>query len=149
MVADRGRSARQSATLRVLSIALVVVLVAEAAGVAAAVGRQVTRFKPGDRVACLSWIGGLGQRMVAKEWKSVRIPDAVSFEIAAAVIHSYGTAYYALVIRAQVQAGETVVVTGAGGGVGMAAVDLARHLGEGSSRWSARIVMRPSCASAG
>ena len=101
----------------------------EAAGVVAAVGRQVTRFRPGDRAACLSWIGGLGQRMVAKEWKSVRIPDAVSFEIAATVIHSYDTAYYALVLRAQVQAGETVVVTGAGGGVGMAAVDVARHLG--------------------
>ena len=101
----------------------------EAAGVVAAVGRQVTRFKPGDRAACLSWIGGLGQRMVAKEWKSVRIPDAVSFETAATVIHSYDTAYYALVLRAQLQAGETVVVTGAGGGVGMAAVDVARHLG--------------------
>jgi NADPH:quinone reductase-like Zn-dependent oxidoreductase len=58
----------------------------EAAGVVAAVGRQVTRFRPGDRAACLSWIGGLGQRMVAKEWKSVRIPDAVSFEIAATVV---------------------------------------------------------------
>jgi NADPH2:quinone reductase len=67
--------------------------------------------------------------MVAKEWKSVRIPDAVSFETAATVIHSYDTAYYALVLRAQLRAGETVVVTGAGGGVGMAAVDVARHLG--------------------
>jgi NADPH2:quinone reductase len=57
----------------------------EAAGVVVEVGRQVTRFKPGDRAACLSWIGGLGQRMVAKEWKSVRIPDAVSFETAATV----------------------------------------------------------------
>jgi NADPH2:quinone reductase len=58
------------------------------------VGRQVTRFKPGDRAACLNWIGGFGQRMVAKEWKSVRIPDSVSLETAATVIHSYNTAYY-------------------------------------------------------
>src|SRR6266700_3442300 len=96
----------------------------EAAGVVVGVGSKVTRFRPGDRVACLSWIGGFGERMVAKEWKSVLIPDAVSFETAATVIHSYDTAYYALVLRAGVRAGETVVVTGAGGGVGMAAVDV-------------------------
>lgn len=101
----------------------------EAAGVVVRMGSRVTRFKPGDRAACLNWIGGFGERMVAKEWKSVRIPDAVSFESAATVIHSYDTAYYALVLRAQLRAGETVVVTGAGGGVGMAAVDVARHLG--------------------
>jgi NADPH:quinone reductase len=101
----------------------------EAAGIVIGAGSSVTRFRPGDRVACLGWIGGLGERMVAKEWKSVRVPDAVSLEIAASVIHSYDTAYYALVHRAQLRAGETVVVTGAGGGVGMAAVDVARHLG--------------------
>jgi NADPH:quinone reductase len=101
----------------------------EAAGVVVSVGSKVKRFKPDDRAACLNWIGGFGERMVAKEWKSVRIPDAVSFESAATVIHIYDTAYYALVLRAQLSAGETVVVTGAGGGVGMAAVDVARHLG--------------------
>ena len=101
----------------------------EAAGVVVAVGSKVSRFKTGDRAACLNWIGGLAERMVAKEWKSVRIPDAVSFKSAATVIHSYGTAYYALVHRAQLRPGEIVVVTGAGGGVGMAAVDVARHLG--------------------
>ena len=101
----------------------------EGAGVVAGVGRQITRFKPGDRVACSSWTGGLGEKMVAKEWKSVKLPDPVSFETAATVIHSYETAYYALLLRAQLRAGETVVVTGAGGGVGMAAVDVARHAG--------------------
>jgi NADPH2:quinone reductase len=101
----------------------------EAAGVVVEIGSKVTRFKPGDRAACMNWIGGFGERMVAKEWKSVRIPDVVSFETAATVLHSYDTAYYALVLRAQLRAGETVVVTGAGGGVGMAAVDVARHLG--------------------
>jgi NADPH2:quinone reductase len=101
----------------------------EAAGVVAGVGRKVSRFRAGDRVACLNWIGGLGERMVAKEWKAARIPDGVSFETAATVIHSYDTAYYALVDRARLEKGETVVVTGAGGGVGMAAVDVAVHLG--------------------
>jgi NADPH2:quinone reductase len=67
--------------------------------------------------------------MVAKEWKSVRLPENIAFEVGATVIHSYDTAYYALVDRAQLKAGETVLITGAGGGVGMAAVDVARHLG--------------------
>jgi NADPH2:quinone reductase len=101
----------------------------EAAGIVAAVGEKATRFRVGDRVACLNWIGGLGERMVAKEWKSVRLPDNLTFEAGATVIHSYDTAYYALVIRAQLKAGETVLITGAGGGVGMAAVDVSRHLG--------------------
>jgi NADPH2:quinone reductase len=101
----------------------------EAAGVVVEIGSKVTRFKPGDRTACMNWIGGFGERMVAKEWKAVRIPDSVSFETAATVLHSYDTAYYALVLRAQLRPGETVVVTGAAGGVGMAAVDVARHLG--------------------
>jgi NADPH:quinone reductase len=101
----------------------------EAAGVVIGAGRHVRRFGPGDRVACLAWTGGLAQRMVAKEWKSAHVSDAVSFATAATVIHSYDTAYYALVHRAQLRSGETVVVTGASGRVGMAAVNLARHLG--------------------
>jgi hypothetical protein len=48
----------------------------EAAGVVVSVGNNVRRFKPGDRAACLNWIGGFGDLMVAKEWKSVRIPPS-------------------------------------------------------------------------
>ena len=69
----------------------------EAAGVVIAVGGKVTRFRPGDRVACGSWTGGYAERMIAKEWKSVRLPAGVAFETAATVLHNYGTAYYALV----------------------------------------------------
>src|SRR6267143_1808167 len=101
----------------------------EAAGVVIAVGAKVTRFQPGDRVACGSWTGGYAERMIDKEWKSVRLPVGVTFETAATVWHNYGTAYYALVEGARAQHGETVFVTGAAGGVGLAAVDLARHLG--------------------
>jgi len=101
----------------------------EAAGIVVAVGAKVTKFRPGDRVACGNWTGGYAERMVAKEWKSVRLPDGVSFETAATVWHNYGTAYYALVERARAQRDETLFVTGAAGGVGLAAVDLARHLG--------------------
>jgi NADPH2:quinone reductase len=101
----------------------------EAAGVVVAVGENVTRFQPGDRVACGNWIGGYAERMIAKEMKSVRLPAGVAFETAATVWHNYGTSYYALVDRTRAQAGETVFVTGAAGGVGLATVDLARHLG--------------------
>jgi NADPH2:quinone reductase len=101
----------------------------EGAGIVVAAGEKVTRFRPGDRVVCGSWIGGYAERMVAKEWKCVRLPGSVSFETAATVWHNYGTAYYALVDRARAQRGETVFVTGAAGGVGLAAVDLAGHLG--------------------
>ena len=59
----------------------------------------------------------------------MRLPAGVAFETAATVWHNYGTAYYALVERARAQPGEAVFVTGAAGGVGLAAVDLARHLG--------------------
>jgi NADPH2:quinone reductase len=101
----------------------------EASGVVAAIGDKVTKFRPGDRVACSSWTGGYAERMTAKESKSVRLPDGVAFEAAATVLHNYGTAHYALVERARAQRGETVFITGAAGGVGLAAVDLGRHLG--------------------
>ena len=101
----------------------------EAAGIVVAVGEKVTRFRPGDRVACGSWTGGYAERMIARESKSVRLPDGVTFETAATVWHNYGTAYYALVECARARSGETVFITGAAGGVGLAAVDLARHLG--------------------
>ena len=101
----------------------------EAAGVVIAIGENVTRFQPGDRVACVGWTGGYAERMTAKEWKSVRLPPGIAFETAAATWHSYGTAYCALVENARAQRGETVFVTGAAGGVGLAAVDLAGHLG--------------------
>jgi NADPH:quinone reductase len=101
----------------------------EASGVVVAVGDKVTTFAPGDRVACSAWTGGYAERMIAKESKSVRLPDGVAFEAGATVLHNYCTAYYALVERARAQRGETLFVTGAAGGVGLAAVDLGRHLG--------------------
>ncbi|WP_431206377.1 NADPH:quinone oxidoreductase family protein [Bradyrhizobium betae] len=101
----------------------------EASGIVVAIGDKVTAFRPGDRVACSSWTGGYAERMTAKASKSVLLPDGVAFESAATVLHNYGTAYYALVERARAKHGETLLVTGASGGVGLAAVDLGRHLG--------------------
>ena len=101
----------------------------DAAGVVAAVGEGVTRFKPGDRVACGNWYGSYAEQMVCSEFGATALPPEVDFATGSAVRHGYGTAYYALVECARLQPGETVFVTGAAGGVGLAAVDLARHLG--------------------
>ncbi len=101
----------------------------DAAGVVVAVGDMVARFRPGDRVACGNWFGGFAKRMVAKASKSSRLPDNVDFSTGSTVLHAYLTAWYALVIRARLEPGETVLVTGATGGVGLACVEVARLVG--------------------
>ena len=100
-----------------------------AAGVVLAVGDGVARVRVGDRVACSHWHGGMAERMVAPESNVVKLPDSIGFETGSTVRYAYGTAHYALVARAQLRPGETVFVSGAAGGVGMAAVDVARHAG--------------------
>ena len=101
----------------------------DAAGVVVACGEQVTRFRPGDRVSCESWFGGFAERMVAKESKTAHLPANVDFTVGSTILHSYLTAWYALIERARLQAGETVLVTGAAGGVGLASLELAHSLG--------------------
>jgi NADPH2:quinone reductase len=101
----------------------------DAAGIVAAVGDGVTRFKPGDRVACSNWTGAYSPQMIASELSAVQLPPVVDFVTGTTVRHGYGTAYYAFVERAKLAAGETVFISGAAGGVGLAAVDLARSLG--------------------
>jgi NADPH2:quinone reductase len=101
----------------------------DAAGVVIAVGEKVGRFRPGDRVACGNWFGGFAERMAAKASKSARIPDNVDFFVGSTILHAYLTAWYALVDRARLQPGETVLITGAAGGVGLACVDVAHLIG--------------------
>jgi len=101
----------------------------DAAGVVLAVGDGVRSVRAGDRVACSDWHGGMAERMVAPERGVLKLPDGVGFEIGATVRYAYGTARYALVTRAQLREGESVFVSGAAGGVGMAAVDVARRIG--------------------
>jgi NADPH2:quinone reductase len=101
----------------------------DAAGVVVACGENVTRFRPGDRVSCMSWFGGFAERMVAREASTARLPANVDFAVGSAILNNYLTAWYALVERARLQAGETVLVTGAAGGVGLACVELAHLLG--------------------
>jgi NADPH:quinone reductase len=101
----------------------------DAAGTVSALGAGVTGLQVGDRVACGHWFGSYAEQMVAPASTTVRLPDNVDFITGAAVRYGYGTAYYGLVHGARLRAGETVFVSGASGGVGLAAVDLARHLG--------------------
>jgi NADPH2:quinone reductase len=101
----------------------------DAAGIVVAIGDKVERFRLGDRVACGNWFGGFAERMVAKASKSVRIPDNVDFFVGSTVLHAYLTAWYALVDRARLAPGETVLITGAAGGVGLACVEVARLIG--------------------
>jgi len=101
----------------------------DAAGVVVACGERVTRFRPGDRVSCVSWFGGFAERMVAKDAMTALLPDNVDFATGSTILNSYLTALYALIERARLQPGETVLVTGAAGGIGLACVELAHLVG--------------------
>lgn len=101
----------------------------EAAGLIAAVGEDVSGFQPGDKVvAFLDW-GGMAEGAVAKAGLCARIPDGMAFPAAAALPVAYAGALLALRDRAQLAPGETVLVLGAGGHAGLAAVDIAKRLG--------------------
>jgi NADPH2:quinone reductase len=97
--------------------------------VVVACGDQVTRFRRGDRVSCESWFGSFAERMVAKASMTARLPANVDFIVGSTILQSYLTAWYALIERARLQRGETILVTGAAGGVGLACVELAHLLG--------------------
>ncbi len=101
----------------------------EAAGIVRAVGAGVTSIAVGDRVAVTLVYGAFAERIVAPELSVVKLPDSIDFEIGAATLLTYATTYHALVDRAALHAGETLLVLGAAGGVGIAAVELGRLLG--------------------
>lgn len=106
------------------------VLGADAAGVVDAVGDGVRGIAPGDRVYCAGTIGGAYAENVLCEASQVHpLPEHVTFEAGACIGIPYATAYRALHHKAQARPGETVLVHGASGGVGLAAVQLARALG--------------------
>lgn len=101
----------------------------EVAGVVREVGEGVTKVKPGDRVlAQVSW-GAYATQVLAREPQVHAIPASMPFEHAAAFTVVYHTSYFALVYRAPVHPGQTVLVHGAAGGVGLSAVQIAKALG--------------------
>src|SRR5687767_3508211 len=101
----------------------------EYAGVVAAVGEGVTHLKVGQAVAALSGTGGFGTHTIAPAALCMPLPAGFPFVDAAAFIMIYATSYHALVDRAQLKAGETVLVLGAAGGVGTSAIQIAKTLG--------------------
>lgn len=101
----------------------------EVAGTVVATGANVTRVKEGDRVMALPEYGTYCERLVVAENICYPMPDTLSFEDGAALALAYQTAHFALLARGACQRGETVLVTGASGGVGLACVQLAKALG--------------------
>lgn len=101
----------------------------EVAGVVKALGAGVTELRPGDRVLAMTGIGGFAEEVRAGAAAAVKIPDAMPFDEAAALLMTYGTSHYALVDRAKLRAGETLLVLGAAGGVGLSAVEIGKVLG--------------------
>ena len=101
----------------------------EYAGVVEAVGEGVTHLKVGQSVACLSGTGGFGTHTLASAKLCMPLPAGFPAVDAAAFIMTYATSHHALVDRAALKAGETVLVLGAAGGVGTAAIQIAKAMG--------------------
>jgi NADPH:quinone reductase len=101
----------------------------EFAGVVDAVGDGVTHLAPGARVAAISNSGGFGTHAVVDARRVLPLPEGFALEDAAAFAFTYGTSHHALMDRAALQPGETVFVLGAAGGVGSAAVQIAKAAG--------------------
>jgi NADPH2:quinone reductase len=101
----------------------------ELAGVVAATGPGVTRFRPGDRVFGGVGFGAFAEQVAIKERVLRPMPASMTFQEASGISTTYGTSYYALKQRAALTAGETLLVTGAAGGVGLSAVELGKAMG--------------------
>jgi NADPH2:quinone reductase len=101
----------------------------EYAGIVQAVGEGVTHLQVGQHVACLSGTGGFGTHTLAPAHLCMPLPEGFPFVDAAAFIMIYATSHHALIDRAQLKAGETVLVLGAAGGVGTSAIQIAKAAG--------------------
>jgi NADPH:quinone reductase len=101
----------------------------EAAGIITAVGEGVTDFSVGMRVAANPEIGAFAEQIVVSAARVFPIPDAMDFAAAAGFMIAYGTSHNALKDRALLQAGETLLVLGAAGGIGLTAVELGKVMG--------------------
>lgn len=101
----------------------------EASGRIASLGEGVTGLAVGDRVAAFTGAGAFAQQVKVKASQVYRLPDAVDLETAAGILITYGTSYHALKDRAALRPGETLLVLGASGGVGLTAVELGKRMG--------------------
>jgi NADPH2:quinone reductase len=101
----------------------------EVTGVITSVGPGVEGWKVGDRVNAQTTYGGYAEEVIAEVERLTAIPESIEFAAATGLSSTYGTAYYALVDRGELRAGETLLVLGAAGGVGLAAVEVGKVLG--------------------
>jgi NADPH:quinone reductase len=101
----------------------------ELAGVVRAVGEGVTRFKAGDKVLAFVSTGAFAQQIAVPAQAAMPMPPGLDFDTAAAITLTYGTSHHAVVDRAALKAGETMLVLGAAGGVGLAAIEIGKALG--------------------
>ncbi len=101
----------------------------EVSGIVSAVGDGVTNVKVGDRVLSGVGVGGMAEKVVAKADGVVGLPDGIDLVSAPGFLYAYGTSHHALKDRAHIQPGESLVVLGAAGGVGLAAVELGVRAG--------------------
>ena len=101
----------------------------ESAGEVLAVGEGVTHFKVGDAAIALTIWGGFAEQVRVREDQLFALPEGMPYEVAGALLLTYGTCLHALRDRANVQAGQTVLVLGAAGGIGTATIELAKAMG--------------------
>jgi len=101
----------------------------EVAGVVKEVGAGVSRVKPGDRVIAFNTWGGFAEEIAVDAERTIPMPSGMDFIPASAFVLTYGTSYHALKDRADLKAGETLLVLGAAGGVGLAAIQLGKAMG--------------------
>lgn len=101
----------------------------EAAGEVISVGAGVTHVKAGDKVIAFAGIGSFAEELIAPADKVVPMPPGMSFEVAAAFTLTYGTSWHAVRDRAALKPGETMLVLGAAGGVGLSAVEIGKAIG--------------------
>ena len=101
----------------------------EGAGIITKIGKNVTRFKEGDRVYFMAPYGAFAEEACMNEFGVFPISDKVSFELAASYQMAYGTSYHALIQRGNLKKDDEVLILGASGGVGLAALDIAKAKG--------------------
>lgn len=101
----------------------------EVSGIISMVGEHVKHVKHGDKVVALCGWGGFAEYVAVKANRVFKVPHELDFISAACTLYTYGTSYHALKDRAQLKSGETILVLGAAGGVGLAAVELAKIMG--------------------
>ena len=101
----------------------------ELSGIVASVGEGVSHIKAGDRVIASSGHGAFAEKVLVNAAKVIPMPAGLGFDVGAAFTLTYGTSYHAVIDRGQLKAGETMLVLGAAGGVGLSAIEIGKALG--------------------